>query len=130
MTPDFKFPDDLLGTRWFTGGDADSRELLVMDASGRAVQFHATARRLPKGEVMRLWYSVDGPCTLRFKGAPDAAGWVRTVSRGPEGFSISAEDKVFPLCRPEDGELPEWIREDLEDAIDRMIEREKRQSSR
>lgn len=130
MTPDFKLPDDLVGTWWFSGGDADSRGLLFMDASGRAVQFYTTERRLTKGEVMRLWYSVDGPSTLRFKGAPDAAGWVRSVSRGPEGFSISAGDKVFPLRRAKDGEFPEWIREDLEDAIDQMIEQEKRQSSR
>jgi hypothetical protein len=124
MPHDFTLPDDLIGTWWFTHEGPDSPGLLILDASGRAVQFYTTERRLPKGQVMRLWYSVEDTCTLRFKGAPDAKGWVRTVSRTAEGFSILAEEKVFPLHQVDDPELPEWIKEEYDTEIHRMIEQE------
>ena len=125
MNPDFTLPDDLLGCWWFEHEDDNSPGILVLDASGRAVQFCSASRRLRQNEMMRLWFSVDDPRTLRFRPAPDAEGWTRVVSRTPDGFMISTEEKSFPMRKAIDGDLPEWFHDDLQFAVERMIERER-----
>lgn len=115
-----KLPDDLVGWWWFDHESGDSPGLLIVEPGGKAVQFHTTKRRLRKGEVLRLWYTVSDSRTIRFRPKPTGDGWPRVVARTDNGLSIAAEDKVFPMWPVKSSELPEWLEEDYQAAVNLM----------
>ncbi|MES2437992.1 MAG: hypothetical protein V4584_02940 [Verrucomicrobiota bacterium] len=120
MNSEIKLPDDLFGRWWFEHDSEDSPGLLIVEHGGRAVQFHTMKRRLPKREVMRLWFTVANSTTIRFRPGPTGEGWPRTVRRTDSGYSIASEDKVFPMRAASDAELPDWFEEDYRAAADLM----------
>ncbi|MES2658392.1 MAG: hypothetical protein V4689_07225 [Verrucomicrobiota bacterium] len=117
MNSEIKLPDDLVGRWWFEHDSEDSPGLLIIEHGGRAVQFHTTKRRLPKREVMRLWFTVANSTTIRFRTRPTGEGWPRAVRSTDSGYSIAAEDKVFPIRSASDAELPDWFEEDYRAAV-------------
>lgn len=77
---------------------------------------------------MRLWWAVEDPITLRFRPSPTSKGWIRHVRRTDRGFEISTDDRSFPLRVADENDLPEWVEELYQRAIEMM--RKTEQSTR
>lgn len=129
MNSDLKLPDDLVGRWWFEHDSEDSPGLLIVEHGGRAVQFHTMKRRVPKREVMRLWFAVADSMTIRFRLKPTGDGWPRVVERTDSGFTIAAEDKVFPMRVAANSELPGWLEEDYRAALELMDAQEEAEAT-
>lgn len=121
----FTLPDDLLGYWWVEHDIEGSPGVLIFDEKGHAVQFLTTKDRRKGQSIMRLWVRVVDPVTLRFRLSSKGESWTRTVERAETGFVIYAGETAFPIWRADRDELPEWLEEDYQAAIQKMVEQEK-----
>ncbi len=124
MTTDFELPTDIIGRWWFDHESDESPGILILDATGRAVQFYSAGRKPERDEVMRLWWTVEDPITLRFRPSPTSPGWIRHVRRTDRGFEIATDDRSFPVRAADEHDLPEWLESLYQKAIAMMHETE------
>lgn len=122
--PAFSLPDDLIGSWWFEADDNNYNGLIVFHDDGRAVQFHTTKHKLPRNEVLKLWFSVEDIMTLRFLHIYNHEGWLRYVAITEEGISISKDEYTFPMKRANCIDLPSWWDSEVEFALNWMAEKE------
>jgi len=124
MSPVFSLPDDLIGTWWFETDDNNYSGLIVFYDNGRAIQFHTTKHKLPRNEVLKLWFTVEDTMILRFRHIYNHEGWLRYVDLTEDGISISIDEHKFPMKRADTLDLPNWWDSEVKFALNWMANKE------
>ena len=104
-------PQNLIGTWRFT---RDGARAFLHFTYTQAFDYLEDGDRR---QVMRLWYDLEDPGTIRFRNQPNEAGWSCAV-RMEEGSLIITGEQLETVCtKATTAEIPAWFAHALETGL-------------
>ncbi len=99
---------DLIGTWQFT---RDGAQAFIHFTHTQAFDYMEDSAG---HQILRLWYVVEEPDTIRFRNRPEEAGWICGVKFEGESLVISGADSETAFTKAHAENIPAWFAKEIE----------------